>query len=85
MHRAVDFFRSFKICTYEISGTVLRNNGKENIGRSKIKIISNFQVTTTPGGGGGVVVSYEMGRDARRKIQVIPLRDVGVAQAETDP
>ena len=32
-------------------------------------------------GGGGVVVSYEMGRDARRKIQIIPLRDVGVAQA----
>ena len=33
------------------------------------------------GGGVGVVVSYEMGRDARRKIQIIPLRDVGVAQA----
>ena len=33
------------------------------------------------GGGGGGVVSYEMGRDARRKIQIIPLRDVGVAQA----
>ena len=82
MHRAVDFFRSFKICTYEISGTVLRNNGKENVGRSKIKSLSNFQVTTTPaGGGGGGVVSYEMGRDARRKIQIIPLRDVGVAQA----
>ena len=32
-------------------------------------------------GGVGVVVSYEMGRDARRKIQIIPLRDVGVAQA----
>ena len=84
MHRAVDFFRSFKICTYEISGTVLRNNGKENIGRSKIKSISNFQVTTTPGGGGGgVVVSFEMGRDARREIQIIPLSEtnVGVAQA----
>ena len=81
MHRAVDFFRSFKICTYEISGTVLRNNGKENVGRSKIKSLSNFQVTTTPAGGGGGVVSYEMGRDARRKIQIIPLRDVGVAQA----
>ena len=80
MHRAVDFFRSFKICTYEISGTVLRNNGKENIGRSKIKSLSNFQVNTTPGGV-GVVVSYEMGRDAGRKIQIIPLRDVGVAQA----
>ena len=33
------------------------------------------------GGRGGGVVSYEMGRDARRKIQIIPLRDVGVAQA----
>ena len=59
MHRAVvDFFRSFKICTYEISGTVLGNNGKENIGRSKIKSIYNFQVSTTPpgaGGGGGDV------------------------------
>ena len=47
------FSEVFKICTYEISGTVLRNNGKENIGRSKIKSTSNFQVTTTPGGGGG--------------------------------
>ena len=56
------------------------------MGRSKIKSISNFQVTTTPGGGGGgggVVVSFEMGRDARWEIQIIPLSEtnVGVAQA----
>ena len=35
------------------------------------------------GGGGGVVVSFEMGRDARWEIQIIPLSEtnVGVAQA----
>ena len=35
------------------------------------------------GRGGGVVVSFEMGRDARREIQIIPLSEtnVGVAQA----
>ena len=34
-------------------------------------------------GEGGVVVSFEMGRDARREIQIIPLSEtnVGVAQA----
>ena len=34
-------------------------------------------------GGGGVVVLIEMGRDARREIQIIPLSEtnVGVAQA----
>ena len=33
--------------------------------------------------GGGVVVSFEMGRDARWEIQIIPLSEtnVGVAQA----
>ena len=55
---------------------------KRKYRQEQIKEYFQFSGHHNSGGRGGeVVVSYEMGRDARRKIQIIPLRDVGVAQA----